>query len=106
IGPIRDKSIGRCSNCAFDQAEQDTCRIWMGGLDNTVAHLYPMPRKSIRKRDWQFLHCFDDNVSISTHDNKCLRSNDVTQEIKCHIATIEDIRDTGLKHRANSPSLA
>src|SRR3982751_871109 len=43
ICSICDKSIGRGSNCTFDQTEEDTRCIRVSRLHNTITYLDPMP---------------------------------------------------------------
>jgi site-specific DNA recombinase len=106
LGSICDKAVGCCSNRAFDQTEADARRIRVRRLHNTITYVCPMPHNTIWQCHWYFFHGFDDNVIIGAHNNKCLCCNAVTHEIKCHIPTIEDVRDTSLKHCANTASLA
>src|SRR4029453_1943789 len=104
IGSICDQSVGCGSNRTFDQTEEDTRCIRVRRWHNPIAYVYPMPKNAIWQGYWQFFHGFDDNGSVGAHNHTCRCANAVTHEIKCHIPTVEDVRDTSLKHCADTAS--
>ena len=60
-------------------------------LHDSIANPGPMALYIGGYLNGQFSHDFDDNVVVCSHHHKRLRLDDIIEQVKRHIATIENV---------------